>query len=297
VRKSVVATERVDQIREHFLRVAAAALDEDLGGAGAEADITTSSIVPDAIWAEAVVTAKAAGIVCGLAALEATFAHLDERVVVTPEREDGDGIKSGDVVAGVRGPAKAILTGERSALNIVRHLSGVATLVRAFVERAPDVQVTETRKTTPGMRALEKYAVRAAGGSNHRFALWDGVLIKDNHIVAAGGVGEAVRRAKRSTTLPIEVECTSSDEVDEAMDGGADEILLDNRDPDELGRLVAHIRKRSPDVLIEASGNVTLDNVAAVAATGVDRISVGAFTHSAPALDLSLTFGKVWEEA
>jgi nicotinate-nucleotide pyrophosphorylase (carboxylating) len=159
----------------------------------------------------------------------------------------------------------------------------------------PGVQITETRKTTPGLRALEKYAVRVGGASNHRFALWDGVLIKDNHIVAAGSVGEAVRRAKRSTTLPVEVECTSAEEVDAAIEAGADEILLDNREPDELASLVERIRARAPEVLIEASGNVTLSNVAAVAGTGVDRISVGAFTHSAPALDVSMKLAKTWE--
>lgn len=282
-------------LRSHFEFVAARALDEDLGGPDAEADVTTTTVVAERTWADAVITSKAAGVVCGLDALDVTFGWLDARVAVTQEREDGDAVVAGDVVARARGPARAILTGERSALNVVRHLSGIATLVRTFVQKAPGVQITETRKTTPGLRALEKYAVRAGGGSNHRFALYDGVLIKDNHIVAAGGVAEAVRRAKLSTTLPVEVECTSSYEVDEAIAAGAEEILLDNRDPDELERLVAHIRRRSSDVLIEASGNVTLDNIAAVAATGVDRISVGAFTHSAPALDLSLTFEKTWE--
>ncbi|MGH2758749.1 MAG: carboxylating nicotinate-nucleotide diphosphorylase [Actinomycetota bacterium] len=290
-----VATEH--GLRQHFELVAARALDEDLGGPDAEADVTTTTVVPDRTWAAAVVTSKAAGVVCGLEALDATYGALDPRVAVTHELADGDEVVVGDVVARVRGPARAILTGERSALNVMRHLSGIATLVRAFVTRAPGVQITETRKTTPGLRALEKYAVRAAGGSNHRFALYDGVLIKDNHIVAAGSVAEAVRRAKRSTTLTIEVECTSVGEVDEAIDEGADEILLDNLDPGQLAELVAHIWKRSSDVVIEASGNVTLDNVEAVAATGVDRISVGAFTHSAPALDLSLTIEKVWEEA
>ncbi len=280
-----------------FERVAALALEEDLGGSDADADVTTHSIVDDTTWAQAIVTSKADGIICGLDALDATFGRLDARVVVAPERSDGDEVAVGDVVAGIRGPARVILTGERSALNVMRHLSGIATLVRAFVERAPGVQITETRKTMPGLRALEKYAVRTAGAANHRFALYDGVLIKDNHLVAAGSVAEAVRRAKRATTLPVEVECTSVEQVDEAIDEGADEILLDNRDPAQLRELVAHIRERSSEVLIEASGNVTLDNIEAVAATGVDRISVGAFTHSAPALDLSLTFEKVWEEA
>jgi nicotinate-nucleotide pyrophosphorylase (carboxylating) len=289
----VVASE--ENVKDHFACVAAVALEEDLGGAGAEADVTTSSVVDESTWAEAVIVAKATGVFCGLDAVDATYGHLDPRVAVTAFRSDGDEISPGDVVTRLRGPARPILTGERSALNIIRHLSGVATLVREFVRRAPGVQITETRKTTPGLRALEKYAVRVGGASNHRFALWDGVLIKDNHIVAAGSVGEAVRRAKRSTTLPVEVECTSAEEVDAAIEAGADEILLDNREPDELASLVERIRARAPEVLIEASGNVTLSNVAAVAGTGVDRISVGAFTHSAPALDVSMKLAKTWE--
>lgn len=284
-----------ERVRAEFERVAATALDEDLGGAGAEADVTTAAVVAESTWAEAAVLAKATGVVCGVAALEATFGRLDARVSVLTERGDGSDVAPGDVIARLRGPARAILTGERAALNLMGHLSGVATLVRDFVRFAPGVQITETRKTTAGLRALEKYAVRIGGGSNHRFALWDAVLVKDNHIMATGSVGEAVRRAKRSTTLPVEVECTSSDEVDEALDAGAAVILLDNRDPGELAVLVARIRDRGPQVLIEASGNVTLRNIAEVAATGVDRISVGAFTHSAPALDLSLKFEKTWE--
>lgn len=287
----------VERVRAHFERVAALALDEDLGGAGAEADVTTTSAVPEGTWAEADVVAKASGIVCGLAALEATFGHLDGRVAVFRAAGDGDRVSVDQVVARVRGPARAILTGERTALNILRHLSGIATLVSEFVLRAPGVQVTETRKTLPGLRALQKYAVVKGGGANHRFALWDGVLVKDNHILAAGSVGEAVRRAKASTTLPVEVECTSAEEVDQAIEARADEILLDNRDPLELRALVTRIRERAPGVVIEASGNVSLDNISDVAATGVDRISVGAFTHSARALDVSLNFTKTWENS
>ena len=274
-----------------FERAVAVALDEDLGGGP---DVTTMSVVPEDTWAEAVLVAKASGVVCGLAALHATFEALDPRVVVTGESSDGEAVEPDDVLARIHGPARAILTGERTALNLLSHLSGVATKVREFVALAPRTQITETRKTLPGLRTLQKYAVRCGGGSNHRFALWDGVLIKDNHIVAAGSLAEAVRRAKASTTLLVEVECTSRDEVDEALEAGADEILLDNRDVGELGALVTRIRERAPEVLIEASGNVALQNVANVASTGVDRISVGAFTHSAPALDVSLRFDKMW---
>jgi nicotinate-nucleotide pyrophosphorylase (carboxylating) len=158
------------------------------------------------------------------------------------------------------------------------------------------VELTDTRKTLPGLRSLQKYAVRVGGGSNHRYALWDGILIKDNHIVAAGSVGEAVRRARASTAFPVQVECSSLDDVNEALEAGAAAILLDNRTPEELGPLVEHIRTKRPHVLIEASGGVTLDNVAAVAASEVDRVSVGAFTHSAPALDLSMKLEDIREE-
>ncbi len=279
-----------ESVREAFERVVAAGLEEDLGTHG---DVTTSSVVDENVWVAASLVAKAPGVLCGIEALDVTFAALDGRVDVEHVARDGDQVKVGDVLARVKGPARAVLTGERTALNLVRHLSGISTLVRKFVGRVPGAQITETRKTLPGLRALQKYAVRAGGGTNHRFALWDGVLINDNHIVAAGSVAEAVRRAKGSTTMPIEVECTSVVEVDEAIEAGADEILLDNRDPDELAALVAHIRAKAPTVLIEASGNVTLDNLQDVAAAGVDRISVGAFTHSAPALDLSLTFETI----
>lgn len=274
-----------------FERVVAVALDEDLGGGP---DITTTSVVPDDTWADASLVAKASGVVCGLAALHVTFAELDRRVVVSDEVRDGDEVEPGDVLARLRGPAQPILTGERTALNILSHLSGVATKVRSFVRRASSSRITETRKTLPGLRALQKYAVVVGGGNNHRFALWDGVLIKDNHIVAAGSVAEAIRRAKASTTLPIEVECTTREQVDEAIDAGADEVLLDNRDIAQMTELTRHIRGRAPGVLVEASGNVDQHNVADVAATGVDRISVGAFTHSAPALDVSLRFENMW---
>ena len=284
---------RDDDLGAWFERAINAALSEDLGGHGPEADVTTKATTTAATNADAVVVAKQAGVVCGLAALGITFSSIDRAVTVTLTKTDGDHVEPEDVLARISGPARAILTGERTALNLLGHLSGIATFASAFVARAPGVQVTDTRKTLPGLRALEKYAVHTGGGTNHRFALWDGVLVKDNHIVAAGGAGEATRRARHATTLPIQVECMSREEVDEALDAGASSLLLDNRPPDELRALVAHVRQRDPNVFIEASGGVTLDTIADIAATGVDRVSIGALTHSAPALDVSLRFERV----
>ncbi len=277
-------------------RVIATALVEDLGSMGAEADITTVSTVPADTLSEGTVIAKQHGVIAGLEALSVAFGQLDDRVEVELLKRDGNIVQPGDKLATVRGPARAILAGERTALNLLSHLSGIATLANAFVQRAPEAKIVETRKTLPGLRALEKYAVTCGGATNHRFSLWDGVLIKDNHIVAAGGVGEAVRRAKKATTLPVQVECATRDDVLEAIGAGAPSLLLDNRTPDELLKLVGLIRERAPGTLIEASGGVTLDNVDAIAATGVDRISIGAFTHSAPALDVSLNLDRVWSE-
>lgn len=285
------------ELRDAFAAAAALALEEDLGPGDIEADVTTRTVVPDNVWGVATLYAKQAGVICGLGALEATFDQLDERIGVTLTRHDGDAVRSQQPVAAVEGPMRAILVGERAALNLIGHLSGIASMVGAFVRAAPGVQLTDTRKTLPGLRSLQKYAVRAGGGSNHRFSLWDGVLIKDNHIVAAGGVGEAVRRARTQSALPVQVECTSTAEVDEALEAGAAAILLDNQAPSELRVLVRRIKDRREHVLVEASGGVTLDNVAEVAASGVDRISIGAFTHSAPALDVSLKLDRIWEQS
>jgi nicotinate-nucleotide pyrophosphorylase (carboxylating) len=283
-------TRESTELQSAFERAMAAALVEDLGEGGIEVDVTTRTIVPDDLVGRAVVVAKQAGVVCGIDALRAVFSQLDDRVTVSLLRSDGDAVDAGEQLASIEGPVAPMLVGERSALNLIGHLSGIATLVRAFATRAPGTTLVDTRKTLPGLRLLQKYAVRTGGGSNHRFSLWDGVLIKDTHVVAAGGVGEAVRRARKMTALPVQAECTSGAEVDEALDAGAHALLLDNQSPDELTALVSHVRARSDKehVLIEASGGVTLDNVAAVAASGVDRVSVGAFTHSAPALDVSM---------
>ncbi len=299
-------TQESVELEGAFERVLEVALIEDLGAADVleehvEADVTTRTTVPENLWGSAVLVTKQAGVVCGLPALRATYRHLDDRVDVTLDRHEGDDVAAGEQLASVAGPVRPILVGERAALNLIGHLSGIATLVRSFAraiaEAGRTTTLVDTRKTLPGLRVLQKYAVRTGGASNHRFALWDGVLIKDTHVVAAGGVGEAVRRARAGTTLPVQAECTSLADVEEALAAGAHALLLDNQGTDELTTLVEHVRARSgkEHVLIEASGGVTLDNVAAVASTGVDRISVGAFTHSAPALDVSMRLVEVWE--
>jgi nicotinate-nucleotide pyrophosphorylase (carboxylating) len=274
------------------------ALEEDLGGTGRELenDITTHPIVPDGLLGSSTLYAKESGVICGLEALRATYRRVDERVHVAFAKKDGDVVDPGDALATIEGPARALLIGERTALNLIGHLSGIATAVRTFARAAPNVTLTDTRKTLPGLRLLQKYAVRIGGGSNHRYGLWDGILIKDNHVVAAGGIGEAVKRARKNVAMPVQAECTSRLEVDEALDAGAMSLLLDNQGPDDLRALVQHIRERAPHVEIEASGGVTLDNVAEVAATGVDRISIGAFTHSSKALDVSMKLEKTWPE-
>ncbi|MEX2395105.1 MAG: carboxylating nicotinate-nucleotide diphosphorylase, partial [Actinomycetota bacterium] len=223
--------------------------------------------------------------------------RLDGRVEVETTPKDGDDVAVGDVLAMVTGPARPILVGERSALNLIGHLSGIASLVRTYARVVRDNRcvLVDTRKTLPGLRSLEKYAVRVGGGSNHRFGLFDGILVKDNHIVAAGSVTQATKRARAGSALPVQVECTNEGEVNEALDAGAHAILLDNQETAELARLTKLIKVRSEHVLVEASGGITIDNVAEVAATGVDRISIGAFTHSAPALDISMKLTKVWE--
>jgi nicotinate-nucleotide pyrophosphorylase (carboxylating) len=290
---------RVDEtfaLREQFEQVVRTALREDLGDEDLKADVTTTAIVPASQWGRATITAKQAGVLAGLDAVRAVYAQLDDRVVVKPLRADGDDVEAGTPVATIEGPVRPILVGERTALNLTSHLSGIATTVRAYARKAGDVVVTDTRKTLPGLRLLQKYAVRTGGGTNHRFALWDGVLVKDTHIVAAGGVGEAVRRVRAQTALPVQAECQSLREVDDALDAGAHAILLDNQSPASLRDLTAHIKTRADYVLVEASGGVTIENVAEVASTGVDRISIGAFTHSVTGLDLSLRLETVWEE-
>ena len=268
------------------------ALEED----GAEADVTTLSTVPIEEQTQANIITRQAGVIAGLAVAVATFRELDQRVSVETLLEDGAVVMHGQVLASISGPARSVLSAERVALNFLGHLSGIATLTAQCVRalEGTGARILDTRKTTPGLRSLEKEAVRLGGGQNHRFNLSDGVLIKDNHIKAAGGISQAISFARRQAPhlLKIEVECETLAEVREALATGADVILLDNMPVETMRSAVELIRSTSPKVLIEASGSIGTNPVklAAVAATGVDFISLGAITHSAPQFDVSLEF-------
>jgi nicotinate-nucleotide pyrophosphorylase (carboxylating) len=264
------------------------ALEEDLGRAG---DITSDLVLPPQQRASAKLAARNGGTIAGLIAAECAFRLLDPAIVFRCELPDGSQAQPGDVLAQIEGPARALLTGERVALNFVGHLSGIATATRAMVDavEGTKAKIVDTRKTTPGLRVLEKYAVRCGGGFNHRFGLDDAVLIKDNHIAAAGSIKAAVERVRAGTAhmLKIEVEVDTLAQLEEALALGVDTILLDNMPPDTLRRAVATAKGRA---VLEASGNVTLGTVRAIAESGVDYISSGAITHSAPNLDVALDF-------
>ncbi len=269
-------------------RVIAAALDEDVG----DGDRTTLATVPAGTRARAVLVAKEPLRLAGLPAFPRVFAALGaEDLAWTYHAADGDDVAVGTRVLDVEGDARALLTGERTALNLVQRLSGIATLTARWVARlaGTGARLVDTRKTTPGLRALEKYAVRVGGAANHRSGLFDGILIKENHIRAAGGIPAAVARARAAAphTLRVEVEVTTLGELDLALGAGADAVLLDNMELAELAAAVVRARGRA---LLEASGGVTEERLAAIAATGVDLISAGALTHSARAVDLSLLF-------
>lgn len=269
-----------------------AALAEDVG----TGDVTTAATVPEGTQAEGEILAREAGSICGLPVAREVFHRLDSDLLFEADVEEGGAVKSGDRVARVRGKARSILTAERTALNFLQHLSGIATQV----ERATRVlagtptRLLDTRKTLPGMRLLAKYAVRCGGGMNHRMGLHDMVLIKENHIAAAGGVTSAIRRARKMhPSLPLEVEVTTMAELAEALDAGPDRVLLDNFEPEAVARAVTRIQrwakaseKTRPEV--ELSGGITPETIRSYARQGVDFISSGAITHSAPALDLSL---------
>lgn len=269
------------------------ALLEDVG----PGDITTRAVVPETLRADAIIQAKSACVVAGLDVVREVFRQIDTSVDVAAVKRDGDACVVGDVIAHVKGPAAAVLTGERTALNFLQHLSGIATATRAFVEAAsgrlenPDaasgrLRILDTRKTIAGFRTLAKYAVTCGGGVNHRVGLYDGILIKDNHIRIAGGVEEAVRRARAiGSMLPIEVEAQRLTDVDAALVAGADIIMLDNMDDAMTRAAIAKIAGRAK---VELSGNMTMDRVRALADSGADYISIGAVTHSAPAADISL---------
>ena len=255
-------------------------LAEDLG----DGDLTTQAVVPEGATAEAAIMLKERGVVCGLELARAVFSELDAELNFEALARDGD--ETQGEIARLEGNARALLAGERLALNVLGRLSGIATLTRRYVDAVAGTGATilDTRKTTPGLRVIEKYAVRCGGGTNHRLGLDDGVLIKDNHLRLAGSVGAAVERA-RATDATVEVEADSLEQVHEALDAGADMILLDNMAPSELSEAVALTSGRAK---LEASGGVRLENVRAIAETGVDFISIGALTHSARALDVSM---------
>lgn len=263
------------------------ALAEDIG----PGDVTTEWIIPATQRSKAVMMAKAPGVIAGLHLVRQVFALLDPEVQVTLQVGDGDRVLPGEVIATLEGPTRGLLSGERLALNLLQRLSGIATLTRSYVEAVAGTGavILDTRKTTPGLRALEKYAVQVGGGQNHRFGLYDMVLIKDNHIQAAGSITEAVWRVRQQNAqgLEIEVEVRTWAELEEALPLSVDRILLDNMTTEQMRQAVALANGRVP---LEASGNVTLQRVREIAETGVDYISSGALTHSAKALDISMDF-------
>ena len=263
-----------------------AALLEDLGRAG---DITTAATIPASILMDGVVAARDSGVLAGTAVAALAFRLLDPGISVTIEKPDGSRVSPGDIAIRLQGPARAILSAERVALNLLCHLSGVATATAALVAAARPfpARIVCTRKTTPGLRMLEKHAVRAGGGSNHRFGLDDAVLIKDNHVALAGGIRTAIERSRQAVGpfVKIEVEVDTLAQLAEALETGVDAVLLDNMTPEQMREAVRMVDGRA---LVEASGRIRLETVNAVAASGVDLISAGWITHSAPALDLGL---------
>jgi nicotinate-nucleotide pyrophosphorylase (carboxylating) len=264
------------------------ALEEDMGRAG---DITTAATVRPDAKAQALLVARESGRISGLDFCKAAFHALDHSIDIAIDVPDGANVEAGETVAIISGPARPILSAERVALNFLGHLSGIASATARLVDLVggTHARVTCTRKTTPGLRALQKYAVRCGGGHNHRFALDDGILIKDNHIVAAGGITSAIQGARRAAghMVRIEVEVDRLDQLDEALAAGANAILLDNMSLEELREAVSRTAGRA---MLEASGNIGQATIAAVAATGVDLVSSGAITHSSRCLDLGLDF-------
>ncbi|CUX03055.1 carboxylating nicotinate-nucleotide diphosphorylase [Agrobacterium sp. 22-3674b3] len=264
------------------------ALLEDLGLAG---DITSAAVIPADHRSVVVMAAREPGVIAGLDAAELAFQLVDPTIVMRRQVQDGAAVAPGDIIATIEGPSRGLLTAERTALNFLGHLSGIASVTATIAAAISGTRasVACTRKTTPGLRALEKYAVRAGGGMNHRFALYDAVLIKDNHIAVAGGVRDAIRSAKAGVghLVKIEVEVDTLLQLREAMEEGVDAVLLDNMPPEQLREAVQIVAGRA---ITEASGRITPQTAAAIATTGIDLISVGWLTHSAPVLDIGLDF-------
>ena len=275
----------------HLDRLIDLALEEDIG----PGDVTTQALVDPELQGEAHIRAKQTLVAAGLPVAARVFRKLDAEILFETEVDDGQEVAKGTVLARLTGPVASILTGERVALNFLQRLSGIATFTRAMVAqvRGSTATLVDTRKTTPGWRVLEKYAVRLGGGRNHRLGLYDAVLIKNNHLTAVGGIRQAVRQAKARAQprLKIEVEVADLQGLEEALDAGADRILLDNMDDATLRQAVEITRGRA---LLEASGSMTKDRLPKVAATGVNLISMGALTHSAPAVDIHLRLIKTW---
>jgi nicotinate-nucleotide pyrophosphorylase (carboxylating) len=278
-------------------RLVELAREEDLEPAG---DLTSLAIIPAGLEGQAIFVTRAGGVLAGLPAAAIAVAAIDCRLQLQALVEDGTSLRPGDRLARVTGPMRGILAAERMALNFLQHLSGIATLTRRYVDAVAGlpVQILDTRKTTPGWRVLEKYAVRQGGGHNHRFGLYDGILIKDNHLEALGlgtegfvQAGQAARD-KVGESVPVEIEVDTLEQLDRALTCRPDIILLDNMTPDLLREAVRRRNASARQVLLEASGGVTLTTIRSIAEAGVDRISVGALTHSAPALDIALDFVK-----
>jgi len=289
----------MEKLEKSVISLVKAALKEDIGSG----DLTSlACLEPNPV--KAIIVAKSEGVLSGLKPALLVFKMVDSAIVVRSLLKDGDRFSAGDTIIEIEGFNQTILAAERTALNFLAHLSGVATLTAKFVDKVKNTRcrILDTRKTTPGWRLLEKKAVVHGGGGNHRFGLYDMILIKDNHLAAAGSVKEAVKKAHaylhsddlgsqfglKAGDVEIEVEVTSDQQLTEAIEAGASRLLLDNQSPDSLRQLVTLARRLNPEVKLEASGNVSLDNIAAIAATGVDFISIGALTHSAPASDFSL---------
>lgn len=263
------------------------ALEEDIGNG----DITTAFLISEDSESRALIIAKGNFVVAGIPFIKEVFSFLDREMRFNVFINDGSKVMKGDVIAEVSGRTKVLLSGERVSLNLLQRLSGIATLTNMFVEkvRGLHAKIVDTRKTTPGLRFMEKYAVRVGGGNNHRFGLFDGILIKDNHIEAVGSITEALRLASEGHHLAkIEVEVENLNDLKEAVEGGADIVMLDNMSIQDMKEAVNIVRNSKKDVILEASGNVSLENVREVAETGVDLISIGALTHSAAAVDISM---------
>jgi nicotinate-nucleotide pyrophosphorylase (carboxylating) len=274
----------------YLAETVARALEEDLGTR--RQDLTTDAVVAPGLRAQAELRAGGGGVIAGLPVAAEVFRQVDGETVLAIELEDGATAGAGSLIARVEGRLSSLLRAERVALNFLQQLSGTATLTRRFVEAAGlGPAIVDTRKTVPGLRPLQRYAVRAGGGLNHRYNLVEALLVKDNHVTAAGGTAAAIRLAKRAG-LPVEVEVENLSQLDEALSEGVETVLLDNMTPAQVAAAVEHTQGRS---VLEVSGGVSISTVAAYAATGVDRISVGALTHSAPALDISMEVVRTWQ--